>query len=274
MIEDVQQAARRLVARGYRVRRLFGRDENGACRCSLGPRCGSAGKHPCGGVISSVDGVVAERWSGCNLGMMLPHGLVVIDVDRKHGAMLRDDGDRWTLIDGDHRIVCSLPRGSVNSTPSRGWHYYARSESARMTQDVIGRGIETKSGDRVYIVVPPSHGYHAIERVGLPALHDDLERMIAQKSDERPARSKPRKTNRPARYVEAAIERACRDVLHAEPGHGHRAIFIAARSVSGLVRDGLIDAHTVESLITESALRRTADRSRREIADSIRRGLQ
>ena len=44
--QEMLEAARAFIERGYHLTLLYGTTAEGVCECRLGPRCKSAGKHP------------------------------------------------------------------------------------------------------------------------------------------------------------------------------------------------------------------------------------
>lgn len=82
-------------------------------------------------------------WPDASIGMRTGNGLVVIDVDPKHGGV---PDPSW-------------PATRIVATPSGGTHHYFA--SAKPVPNSVGKlapGVDVR-GERGYVVVPPSPGY-------------------------------------------------------------------------------------------------------------------
>lgn len=141
------------IERGWRVFPLHS-VEDGRCTCGSGT-CGGAGKHPRnerGCTDATTDpGVIQgwwERWPDANVGIATGGGLVVIDVDPRHGG---DD----TLVDLV-RALGALPDTVEALTGGGGRHIYLTSETAvRNSASLLGPGIDVR-GEGGYVVAAPS----------------------------------------------------------------------------------------------------------------------
>lgn len=90
-------------------------------------------------------------WRDANLGAVVPAGVVVVDVDPRHG------GDA-TLeqLDAEHG---SLPATLTAVTGSGGlhlWFAHDRVDELRQDDSVLGPGIDTRCAGRGFVVLPPS----------------------------------------------------------------------------------------------------------------------
>ena len=93
---------------------------NGVCDCPKGPACTSPGKHPRtlnGLKDATTDELRIRRWwktySIANIGVAVPEGYVIVDVDGAEG---------WTALKNAQR---GLPATAVQTT-GRGSHYVYR----------------------------------------------------------------------------------------------------------------------------------------------------
>jgi hypothetical protein len=160
---------------GLRVLPLRSIDEDGHCDCGR-TECRDdptkRGKHPRtanGWKDASSDEEQIrtwwEMWPEANVGIATVGGLVVVDVDPRHGG-----DETWaTLLEGHELPECPTVR-----TGSGGWHYYLYGTVPRQGSGALGAGVDVKAtvGDRAgYVVAPPSvtfPGPYAWEVVGVP----------------------------------------------------------------------------------------------------------
>ena len=85
-----------------------------------------------------------QRWPEANIGLALPKGVMVLDVDSE---------DALAELDHEH---LDLP-ATLTVKTSRGYHfYYATSEPVRQTAGAIMVGVDTRVGGYGYVIVPPS----------------------------------------------------------------------------------------------------------------------
>jgi hypothetical protein len=97
----------------------------------------------------------AERvrawWSlrpGSNIGVAIPTGFVVLDVDPRHGG--EDELARLVAAHGQ------IPLTLTTITGSGGRHLWFRTTSPSLVQRGIAPGLDTRVGGRGYVVAPPS----------------------------------------------------------------------------------------------------------------------
>ncbi|MDQ3105754.1 MAG: bifunctional DNA primase/polymerase, partial [Actinomycetota bacterium] len=153
----VGEAAVELAARGWAVFPTRDRDKPprpSCAECRREPRC--RGPHECGhelchGVLDAstdLERVVDwfTRFPAANLGARVPTGLVVLDIDPRHGG-----DDQLAALVAEHG---QLPATLSVRTGSGGWHYYMRA-SVAATQARLPAGVELKT-PRGYCIMPPS----------------------------------------------------------------------------------------------------------------------
>ena len=141
------------IERGWRVFPLHSVSGVG-CSCGSSS-CGGAGKHPRTerGCLDATTDTAAiqswwERWPDANVGIATGAGLVVIDVDPRHGG---DD----TLVDLV-RALGAIPDTVEALTGGGGRHIYLASETpVRNSAALLGPGIDVR-GDGGYVVAAPS----------------------------------------------------------------------------------------------------------------------
>ena len=122
------------------------------CTCRQGPMCASCAKHPIpiNGVKAATtnETVIREWWHkqpNANIGIATGHGLLVVDIDPRHGGSLEQLARRF-----------SLPDTAMVQTGSAGWHlYFVYMGDLRNSAGKLGEGIDTR-GMNGYVVAPPS----------------------------------------------------------------------------------------------------------------------
>lgn len=106
---------------------------------------------------TSILAIRSRDWSVHNLAIATGAGLVVLDIDLKHGAELRVSASGCCeLYDADGAYVLTLPRSRIHRTPTGGWHYFGRCPiDIPSSCGRLGRGIDIKARGG-YVVMPPS----------------------------------------------------------------------------------------------------------------------
>lgn len=147
---SIIKAALAWARNGGKIIALHGIDENGNCTCGK-PNCRSPGKHPISGLFpkgqhSATSSTVKiqeafKKHPYANLGVILPLGLVALDVDGPDG--------KDTFESLDLRPTLAVQTG-------RGTHHYYRTLEALPKKKLPLVGIDIKDTDSGYIVVPPS----------------------------------------------------------------------------------------------------------------------
>ena len=116
---------------------------------------------------SATDLDALAGWRG-GLGLIPAAGLLVLDVDVKHGAPGPDTVAAWTAEAGP------LPTTLTCRTPSGGWHLWYRYEGPHPRG---GAGVDMRTRGHGYVAVPPSPGYEwtgPAEPAALPSAWADL----------------------------------------------------------------------------------------------------
>lgn len=144
---------------GWAVVPLHSARADGACTCSKGTACTSAGKHPrlAEWTTEATDDANTlrewwEQWPEANLGVATGEasGFFVLDVDPAHGGV-----DALAELLAQHG---PLPLTTEQATGSGGSHYlFALPEGRSITNSAskVGRGLDIR-GDGGQIVVAPS----------------------------------------------------------------------------------------------------------------------
>lgn len=228
--------------------------------------CEAGGKRPVtarGFHDASTDFDQIERWfrasPTANLAMPTGarSGLLVVDIDLKHGA----DG-RATLAAVEARLGV-LPPTLVSATPSGGEHRWfamptatIRSSAGRLAgEDAPGLDIRAEGG---YVLVSPStidgRSYAWSERRPVADLPEAW--IVALTPAERPTVTAPawapadtREQGSSLRWTTAALQRAARELASAPRGTRNDRLWRAAAALGGLLHLGGIDAADVRTAL-------------------------
>ncbi|MDP2735636.1 MAG: bifunctional DNA primase/polymerase [bacterium] len=146
-MESLLEAAIGYAKLGFPVLPLHSPNGSGSCDC--GHTCQSPAKHPRtehGLHDATLDEPTIRRWwntwPGANVGIAVPQGYVVLDVDGEEGRMaLKASGE-------------SLPATALAQT-GRGWHHVYKTQVHIPPKAGILRKVDLR-GPGSYIVAPPS----------------------------------------------------------------------------------------------------------------------
>ena len=147
---SITKAALAWARQGGKIIALHGIDENGKCTCKKRD-CKSPGKHPIAdlfpkGQHSATSNAAKirrafKKYPHANFGVILPPGLVVLDVDGPEGAETFEN--------------LKLPSTLAVRT-GRGTHYYFRTSEALPKKKTPLTGIDIKDNASGYLVCAPS----------------------------------------------------------------------------------------------------------------------
>ena len=151
--DRLREFARYYAQKGLRVFPLYTITPDGCCSCGK-PDCSSPGKHPQTphGVKDATTSLehIDVWWNSMyepNIGIATGNGLLVVDIDPRHGGSL----------EALHALV-ELPTTAIAQTGGGGWHVYLthqRDVKLRNSTGKLGPGIDTRS-EGGYVVAPPS----------------------------------------------------------------------------------------------------------------------
>lgn len=130
----------------------------GVCDCRAGANCKSAGKHPhtANGLDSATTDEKAvremwRRWPGANIGGRTGDGLLVVDVDPKHGG----DASLCDLMEAHGNEWLNTLTVRTGSGGSHFFFNYSPELDLKNTANKLAPGIDSRAG-RGYVVLPPS----------------------------------------------------------------------------------------------------------------------
>lgn len=285
-MNPLQHAALRYAEQGWPVFPCHHPTPTG-CSCH-NHDCTSIGKHPRiqrGLHAATTDPAAIDawwtKWPTANIGLRTgtPSGLLVIDIDPRHG------GDR--SLDQLISRHGPIPVTRTITTPSGGLHLYYR-HPGEHTPNTAGRlapGIDTRA-DGGYVIAPPSNGphgrhYHLAARYPITAAPDWLVRQLHA---ERPA---PDRTAEPARSAQAdrpdtgrwaarALHDETQRVATAPEGRRNDTLNRSAYNLAQLAGAGHLPLDDVRTKLRDAALanglaaRETANTIESAIAAGLR----
>jgi hypothetical protein len=191
-----------------------------------------------------------RTWPTANVGIATVNGLVVVDVDPRHGG-----DETWAALLRGHE----LPECPTVRTGSNGWHCYFRGKVGRQGSGALGDGVDVKAavdGRAGYVVAPPSvtsPGFYAWEIVGvpLPPLPEWLQpaprdgsQVTVPVTDKRPI---------DPRYALAVLDGEAQRARARRDGEGRRdGLFEAALRLSHFIPP--LDFETVVRVLTAAGI--------------------
>ena len=213
-----------------------------------------------------------RRWPHANIGIAVPVGMVVIDIDP------RDGGDE-TLSDLEHAHR-PLPPTLTVRTGSGGSHLWFKAVTDGMQQADLGPGLQTRIGGRGYVVAPPS--IH-------PETHQPYQWVqplssVARLPEWVVARLRPPEPSRGSESTLTVIEGGGRGFLawaydrvrQAPQGQGHDILLRTAITAGGYVAAGLVSESEARRVLVDAAdcWERPYRNAERTIDDGLRYGRE
>lgn len=190
-------------------------------------------------------------WEG--IGVAIPDGLVVIDVDPRNGG-----NDTLKALEEAGR---ALPRTRTTRTQSGGFHYWLTVPPDVKLRSTLGPGIDVKRAGKGYVVVPPTAGYS-----WLPG-HDEIEAAPEWLLDDLHVEEKEGQVDEPhepkfmerfekgTSYGLRALDAELGKLAKAGEGGRNNALNEAAFSMARLSAGGELDElHAKEELALVAAL--------------------
>lgn len=192
-----------------------------------------------------------DRWLA---GAKVPDGVVVVDVDPRHGG----DESLAVLV----QTYGSLPTTRTARTRSGGRHiWFACAGPLQQDQRgrLLGAGLDTRVAGKGYVIVPPSAGYRwLVEGAPAPAPAWLIKKLRpAPEAVHRVPIELPTGTHRRARYVDAALRAEFERVRTCPVGVGQRNVTLhrSACRLGQLVGAGLLeDWRAAQTLLAATSL--------------------
>jgi len=219
-------------------------------RCTCGKACKSPGKHPLtrnGKDDATTDPTQVttwwDRWPWANIGVRPPAGVIILDVDPRHGGA--------TALRELTRRYGPLPPTLTARTGSSGLHAWLAC-TVPTTRGQLCQGVDIKT-HRGYVVAPPS--LHASERryewlVDLPitAAPDWVDQLLQPPT---PARRGP--LHPAAVGSRQALAGLLVVVLNAPAGRRNTTLNWAAYRMFEKVRDGRLAESSATGMLLDAA---------------------
>lgn len=210
------------------------------------------------------EAIAAWEWDGTMLGIAIPEGCVILDVDPRNGgdATLRS-------------FLQPLPHTCVVQTGGGGQHYYFTVAANLELKSTLGAGVDIKRAGKGYVIAPPSPGYTYLTQSApapLPAWLIDELRIVPkeQRSNEGAAPKFFAKFEEGTAYGLAARDRQLGRLVAAGAGERNNALNAAAFSLAQLVAGGELAADSTRALLEGVAHR--VGLEEREIERTIQSG--
>lgn len=254
-IANLGDHALELTVRGFRIGPLHTPDPDHPCGCSCRRNgCESEGKHPRS--LNGVHGFTRDSkqiqkwwrmWPDANVGVACGDGLVVLDVDPRHGG-----DDSLVELEEAHGEIITL----TVRTGGGGLHLYLAGNLPARNAFRPGLDLKATGG---YVVAPPS--FHASGRryewihaeEGIRVAPTWLVEVVKPKKVESRDPGPPREGDVSPRYIAAAIEAECLELAGTAPGNRNNRLNSAAFSLARFVAGGQAEATPIIEALTLAA---------------------
>jgi hypothetical protein len=189
--------------------------------------------------------VIAKAWTkytAGDIGLALPRGVLVVDVDVAKGKQGRPDFIRLFGCPPEEMAT------AVSTTARGGWHVYFRFDlSLQLVQTTITSSLDVRIGGLGYVIAPsPGNGRHWIRPLLSTQLMDApqwLVERLRRPPEPGPGEAKPFEGQTSARAQEA-LDRACAALATAPPGTRDATIGQVVYRVGRLAAAGELDAES------------------------------
>jgi hypothetical protein len=210
--------------------------------------------------------VITETWTkymGADIGLALPRGVLVVDVDAANGK--RGDDDFVRLFGRAPEEM----ETAVATTARGGWHVYFRFDlSLELVQRSITQSVDTRVGGKGYAIAPsPGNGRHWIRPLLTTPLMEAPAWLIGrleERGEPEPREWRPFNGETSAR-AKQALERACAGLSHAGPGTRDKTIGLVVYRVGRLAAAGELESGSaLQALLAAMAANPGTDKSHRD----------
>jgi Bifunctional DNA primase/polymerase, N-terminal/Protein of unknown function (DUF3987) len=210
--------------------------------------------------------VITKAWTtykAADIGLALPSGILVVDVDVARGKRGRDD---FVAL-----FVCAPEEmeTAVATTTGGGWHVYFRFDvSFELVQRSITQSVDTRVGGKGYAIAPtPDNGRHWVRPLLTTPLMEApawLIERLKERAEPEP-RGSTNFTGDTSARAKQALERACAALSSAEHGTRDKTIGLVVYRVGRLSGAGELESGSaLQSLITAMAANPGTDKSHRD----------
>lgn len=231
---SLSDAALRLAAQGFSV---F------PCAADKSPRT----PHGFHDATSDPEAIAAWDWDDAMIGLAIPEGIVVVDVDPRNGGTetLKSFGR-------------PLPSTRVVQTGSGGQHYYFTVDPDAELKSTLGAGVDIKRAGKGYVIAPPSPGYQYIRHADAAPLPDWLlaELRVAPRESRASAAATPKffpQFEQGTAYGLSARDKQLGRLVTAGEGERNNALNRAAFSLAQLVAGGELDEESTSLALIQVA---------------------
>lgn len=208
-----------------------------------------------------------ERWPAANIGLAVPRGMVVLDVDPRHGGE-----EALAALVARHG---ELPPTLTVITGSGGRHLWFAAFTDHLEQKPLGDGLDSRIGGKGYVLAPPSvhprtgQVYQWVQPLARTAR---LPHWLAE-----PLRRRQRLGTPPRLHVidglEGMLSWAAERVAHAPEGRRHETLRNIAILLGGYVAAGQLSESAARSALLDACSGWPARRkSEGTIEDGLRHG--
>lgn len=185
-----------------------------------------------------------RRWPDSGIGLAIPDGLLVVDVDPRNG------GTRGR----------ELPATKEAGTRSGGAHLYYSVPPDLSFVGQYSQGVDLKAPHRGYVILPPTPGYTWTRRgPQVPLPRDVLDRCTRESSFDRLDIHQAAFLGLPwelaTRYGQVALDRQVERVMEAENGTRNNVLNDATYGIAQLVAGGELDEDHAMKALFEAALK-------------------
>jgi hypothetical protein len=210
--------------------------------------------------------VITQAWTkykAADIGLALPHGLLVVDVDAANGKRGRDDFLRLFGCAPEEMET------AVATTARGGWHVYFRFDlSLELVQRSITQSVDTRVGGKGYAIAPsPGNGRHWVRPLLATPLMEAPAWLIGrlnERAEPEPKESTPFNGETSAR-AKQALERACAGLSQARPGTRDKTIGLLVYRVGRLAGAGELESGSaLQALLAAMAANAGTDKSHRD----------
>jgi Protein of unknown function (DUF3987)/Bifunctional DNA primase/polymerase, N-terminal len=197
--------------------------------------------------------VITRTWTkykAADIGLALPPGVLVVDVDTAKGKQGRADFIRLFGCPPEEMAT------AVSTTARGGWHVYFRFEpSIQLVQTMITSSLDARVGGRGYVIVPsPGNGRRWIQPLLSTPLMESpqwlLERL-RRPPEPKPEEAKPFEDQTSARAQES-LDRACAALAAAPSGTRDTTIGQVVYRVGRLTAAGELDSESALTALLQA----------------------